>query len=144
MQHDAATVGPEASVGEIARIMTETPTAHVVVTGEDGHPAGIISARDLVARHAKLHFPTYFALLGYTVPIETRRDDREIEKALATTARDLMSKDLITVDPDADVDQAATLMLDRDVSCLPVVQEGRLAGIITEADIVKLLVVEEG
>ena len=140
---EAVTVTPTASVGDVARAMTEQHTPHVVVVDDNGSVRGVITARDLISKHAALHFPTYFGLLGYSLPIEYRRDQREIDQALATSAQQLMSTDVLTIAPDADVEDAATLMMDRNVSCLPVVQGGALTGVIDESDFVRLLVVEE-
>jgi CBS domain-containing protein len=142
MQREPVTVEPETPVGDIARAMTRARTREVVVV-EAGRVAGVITATDLLAKHATLHFPTYFSLLGYSIPFEPARDKREIEKALATTAKQLMSTEPVTISPDSDVDEAATIMLDRNVSCLPVVREGHLEGMIDESDIVRVLVVEE-
>ncbi|HZT95293.1 MAG TPA: CBS domain-containing protein [Chloroflexota bacterium] len=143
MQSDAPTASPDTPVTDLARIMTMKKIAHVTVVASDGGVAGVVTAADMIARHARLHLPTYFSLLGFSIPIESERDDREIEKALSTRAADLMSKRVITVEPDADIDSAATLMIDHGVSFLPVVENGRLLGTIDENDIVRLLVVEE-
>jgi len=143
MQKEPPTTGREATVGDVARAMTEKGTMHVVIVDAEGAVLGIVTAADLIAKHARLHFPTYFSLLGFSFPFEPKRDEREIEQALAATAGDLMSTDLVTVGPDSDVDDAATLMLDNEVSCLPVVDGGKLVGTIDESDIVRLLVVEE-
>lgn len=143
MQKDPVTVGLDTSVTDVARLMVRHRTAHIVVVDTAGGVAGIITAADLIAKHAQIHMPTYFSLLGYSFPLETRRDEREIERALAVTARDLMTTDVITVDPLDDVDVAATRMLEDHVSCLPVIKAGKLAGIVDEFDVVRLLVVEE-
>jgi len=55
---------------------------------------------------------------------------------------DCMSRELLTVDPDTDVDEAGRLMIDRNVSCLPVVSEGRLVGVITLGDLKRAGVVD--
>ena len=133
----------EMPVSDVARAMVEKACMHVVVVDPAGAPVGVVTAGDLIAKHARLHFPTYFSLLGFSFPVENRREDREIEKALAATAADLMTTAVVTVSGDVDVDDAATLMLDHEVSCLPVVENGILAGTIDESDIVRLLVVEE-
>lgn len=143
MRSDTLTVRPEASVGDLARAMIGRGSRQAVVVDSSGGVVGIVTATDLIAKHARLHFPTYFSLLGFSIPIENHREEHEIEQALATTAGDLMSTSLVTIPPEADVDDAASLMLDNEVSCLPVVQDGELLGTIDETDIVRLLVVEE-
>jgi CBS domain-containing protein len=134
---------PEATVGEVAKTLADLDVRHVAVIDGQGRLAGIITAADLLTKHAEIHMPTYFSLLGYSVPIGSQREEREIERALATTAGDLMSTDLVTIGPDEDVDTAATLMLDRKISCLPIVDGDKLLGVLDEMDIVRLLAVEE-
>src|SRR5271166_3961943 len=97
MQQTPVTIRPDASVAEVAKLMVDRGTTHAVVVDAEMVPVGIVTATDLIAKHAKLHFPTYFSLLGFSFPVEPRRDDREIERALAATVADLMSGDLITV-----------------------------------------------
>lgn len=143
MEKDVPTVTSSTSVTDVARMMTARQKSHVVVVKDVGRPIGVISAADLIAKHAQIHLPTYFSLLGYSVPLESRRDEREIEQALATTAAELMSTDIISIEPSADIDAAATMMLDNRVGFLPVIEDGHLVGVIDEPDIVRLLVVEE-
>jgi CBS domain-containing protein len=143
MQTSPVTVDLTTTVGDIARTMTTAHSAQVIVVDADRKPLGIITAADLIAKHAKLHFPTYFSLLGFSFPVEGHREDADIRHALATTAGDLMATHLITVTSKTELDDAATLMLDNDVRCLPVVDDGILVGTIDESDIVRLLVVEE-
>ena len=53
--------------------------------------------------------------------------------------KEVMTNDPVTISPDASVAEAAGLMLERKIGCLPVVDRGRLAGILTEADFVRAL-----
>jgi acetoin utilization protein AcuB len=72
-----------------------------------------------------------------------RLDDLDIETRLeisARTVRDAMSYDPITITPEDTIQEAAEHMLEYQISGLPVVQDGHVAGIITESDIFKLFV----
>jgi len=64
---------------------------------------------------------------------------RTITQVLQTKILDIAVRDIVTVDPEVDVGQAAKLMRDRKVGALPVVQKERLVGIITERDFFKLI-----
>ncbi len=143
MRKDFATATGSTLVTDLARMMTEAHSSHIPIVDENRRVVGVVTASDMIAKHASPHLPKYFSLLGVSVPIESRRDDREIEKVLATTAADLMSTDVIAIDPDDDIDTAAGMMLDRRVSFLPVIKDGMIVGTIDENDIVRLLVVEE-
>jgi CBS domain-containing protein len=52
--------------------------------------------------------------------------------------KDVMTTDPVTIGPDAPVAEAARLMLDRKIGCLPVLEDGKLVGILTESDFVRL------
>jgi CBS domain-containing protein len=83
--------------------------------------AGIISERDL--------FRSSLAqALGYGT-----RDTRDLMKKLRI--KDVMVPDVITVSPDAELRDAVRLMVDHKIGCLPVVDQDRLVGLITETDI---------
>jgi CBS domain-containing protein len=105
---------------------------------------GLITRRDVVTKHAHIHLPVFIGLLGYVAPLELPGSREEVARALAVTASELMETDVVTIEPDAEVDDAATLMVDKDADPIPVVENGRLIGIITMADIIRLVLVEEG
>ena len=52
------------------------------------------------------------------------------------TAKDIMTTDVVTVDPETSVKEAANLMSEQDISGLPVVLDGKLVGIVTENDLI--------
>mgnify|MGYP003466146875 CR=1 FL=1 len=58
----------------------------------------------------------------------------------ATSVAELMTTDVVTVGPDETLGEAARLMLEREVGSLPVVADGRLVGILTETDMLRLIV----
>jgi CBS domain-containing protein len=60
-------------------------------------------------------------------------------KLLATlVVKEVMTTEVITIAPEATIRAAAAVMLARKIGCLPVVDQGRLVGILTETDLVKL------
>jgi CBS domain-containing protein len=54
--------------------------------------------------------------------------------------KDVMTRELATIGPDALLEDAAGIMLERKIGCLPVVEQGRLVGLLTEADFVRLAI----
>jgi CBS domain-containing membrane protein len=97
---------------------------HLPVVDDDGNVVGLVSQRDLF--HSGL-----VKALGYGA--------RAKERALTTLAvKEAMTTEVVTTTSDTPLREAAALMLSRKVGCLPVVDEGRLAGILTEGDFVSL------
>ncbi|MGD9894587.1 MAG: CBS and ACT domain-containing protein [Dehalococcoidia bacterium] len=111
------TVPPNATVEEATAVMRHGRFRHLPVVS-DGVLVGVVSERDL---HAGDHI----------VPDELHR---------GRPVRSTMVHDVITIGPDDPVEQAARLMLENKVGCLPVMEDGRLTGIITEADIFRAFV----
>jgi CBS domain-containing protein len=111
MTEDPRSIGASASVVEAARLMREQHIGSLPVT-EDERLVGMITDRDITTR----------VVAASAVP-ET------------TSVGDVYSRDLISVEPDNDLDQALQLMARHQVRRLPVVEDGRLVGMVAQADI---------
>lgn len=142
MSADPVVVGPEMSVTEAAHLMVDRGIGALPVL-EDGVLVGIVTEGDLIMQDVKLEFPTYLHLLdGYILyPPATARFESELRKAVAATVRDVMTPDPLTIQAGASVEDAATLLVERDVSRLPVLDGGVLVGIVSKSDIVRSLLV---
>jgi CBS domain-containing protein len=143
MSSPVTTVSPSASVADLARIMLEEHVGGVPVVDDRGVVVGIVTETDLVAKHARVHLPSYFSILGYEIPFGTGHTDDDFRRALAVSAQDLMTKDVVVIGPDSSVDDVATMMVEQHVNPVPVLDKGRLVGIVSRTDIVRLLLVEE-
>ena len=98
---------------------------HLPVLDDDGERlVGLVSQRDLF-RDALAQ------ALGYG-----RHAQRKLLDSLSV--KEVMTSDVLTIRPDASVVEAARLMTERKIGCLPVVENGRLVGILTEGDFVAL------
>jgi CBS domain-containing protein len=139
------TVGPEAEVEGIVRLMAEKNTAVVLVVTAADRCIGIITEADLVIgdEEGDLHIPHYIELMGGIVFLEPlRRMERSLKKAVAARARDLMTEDPTTIDADATAREAARVIVDQHHNHLPVLEDGRLVGLVTRADVLGALVEE--
>jgi CBS domain-containing protein len=108
---------------------------------EDGVMIGFVTEGDLIMQDAKVHFPTYLSLLGGYVfaPGAADRFESSLRKAVGATVADVMTAEPITVSPDALASDVATLLVERDVSRVPVVEGDRVVGIVSKSDIVRML-----
>jgi CBS domain-containing protein len=111
MSEDPRSIGASASVVEAARLMREEHIGSLPVTDDD-QLVGMVTDRDI-----------------------TTRVVAESADPKMTSVGDVYSRDLISVEPDKDLAEALRLMARHQVRRLPVVENGRLVGIVAQADI---------
>ena len=136
------TVEPEDTVETVLRVMRDHDLPGVVVVNPGGRCVGIITDADLVmtGENADLHLPHYFELFGGFVFLESLGHFEErLRKATAALARDLMTEDPVTIEPAATVQEAARLISRSKHNRLPVVEHGRLVGVVTRVDVLEAL-----
>lgn len=125
MTSDVLVVGPDDPVTKIRDLMADKHIRHVPVVDDGQDLVGVVSDRDLLAR-----------ALGTdaNLPLSLQAELLDADKV-----SDVMTWDVETVDVDEDVVTAAQVMLENKYGCLPVLEEGKLAGILTEADFVRFV-----
>jgi CBS domain-containing protein len=138
MTGEPVTVGPDVAVTDAARIMVERGIGALPVV-DGGVLLGLVTEGDLIMSDVRLQFPTYIHLLDgfFMYPPATTRFEHELKKAVAATVRDVMTADPVTVQASASVEDVATLLVERDISRLPVLDDDKLVGIITKSDVVR-------
>ncbi|MCL4078575.1 CBS domain-containing protein [Coriobacteriia bacterium Es71-Z0120] len=144
MTPDPVTVTEDMPVRDAARLMAERRVGALPVL-RDGALVGIVTEGDLIMQDVKVQFPTYIHLLdGFIMyPPAAARFETELKKAVGATVGDVMTRKPVTVNADAPIEDVATLLVDKDVSRLPVMDGDRLVGIVSKSDIVRSLASEE-
>jgi acetoin utilization protein AcuB len=118
------TVDPEMPMLQARQRMAEERIRHLVVV-EDARVVGIVTDRDI-----RLNLPSPATSLSVW----------ELNYLLSQlTVGSVMSKTVIVVEPNRPVAEAARIMIDHKIGALPVVEEGRLVGIVTESDFVRAM-----
>lgn len=128
MSREVVMIGTAESCLDAVVRMQRARVRHLPVVNRDGVLVGIITDRDL--RH-HLFSPRVFEALGST-PVDVLLD--------GTHVAEIMSTDVITVESDAGVGDAAWTMRKNRVGSLPVMENGRLVGILTEVDVLRQIV----
>jgi CBS domain-containing protein len=142
MDADPITVRPDTKAEDVARLLGEHELHGVPVVNEAGRCVGIVTENDLVLadEEGDLHIPHYIELFGGLVFLESMRGfERRLKKAMATTAKDLMTEHPTTIGPDADVHEAGRVISESGHNRLPVEEHGLLVGVITRADVLRAL-----
>ena len=112
-------IAPDARVYEALKLMAEKEVGALVVLA-GGALAGILSERDY-ARKVILHGKS-----SHDIPV-----------------REIMTANVVTVNPGQTVDQCMALMTNNRISHLPVVESGKLVGLVSIGDLVKELIAEQ-
>jgi CBS domain-containing protein len=131
MTADVATVTPETPLRDAARVLAERGISGMPVVDADGAVVGVLSEGDILVKEGAER--PKGGLLGWLLEPGLWSET----KLEARTAGDAMTAPPITIGPGRPVHEAARLMLAEGVNRLPVVDDGRLVGILTRADLVR-------
>lgn len=147
MTKDVIVCQPDTSVREAARLLYLNGITGLPVLDEADRLAGILTESDLVKVEGRLHLPVTFAFLGSLVYLDNPLNGDELQKQLhnllATKVSELMTKTVTSIAPTAAVEDLAELILHKKINPVPVIEGGKLVGIVSRADIVKLLAGEK-
>lgn len=146
MTTDVVSAKRGTSVNELAKLMGARDISGVPVLDDDGSVVGIVTELDMIARNTRLDMPRFIQILDLgRIPLERRSDyEHRMRHMLGTRAEDLMSEEVVTVGPDDGVEDLAELMVKRRVNPVPVVENGKLVGIVSRADIIDMMAAEVG
>jgi CBS domain-containing protein len=132
------TLGPEETVEGAIKLFAESGISGAPVV-EDGRLVGIVTEGDLIFRDADIRAPGFLDILGGLIPLGSWDEYRkEALKSAGVTVDEVMTRELITISPDASLAEASTVMADQRVKILPVAEGDALRGVITRMDILTL------
>ncbi|MGC9194280.1 MAG: CBS domain-containing protein [Syntrophobacteraceae bacterium] len=141
MTRDVVSVTPETDVTEVAQLLLEKHFNGVLVIDPNGELVGIICQSDLIAEQKKLPLPSVFTILDSFIPIHSPgKTAREFHKIAAIKAYEAMTPHPVSIGPEAGIDEVAEIMVNRGFHTLPVVEGGKLVGIIGKSDVLRTLV----
>ena len=124
MSRQPVTITMDVSITEALRVMRQRQVRRLPVLDESGNMVGIVSESDL--------------LYASPSPVTSLSIYEMHDLLTRLKVSELMAKDVITVTPDTPLEEAARIMADSKIGGLPVVEDGRLVGIITETVIFKV------
>ncbi len=131
MDSDPLVVAPGTTVRDLARELVKHGADGACVMEGDAL-VGVVTSMDLIFQERSVHLPTYVTFLDAVLPIGQSKALKELEKVTGGTVSEIMSKSPISIAFDAPLDEVARLMVDRHITVLPVVREGRLVGAVTK------------
>jgi acetoin utilization protein AcuB len=128
MRTPVVTISAEAGLDRAMSIMRSQRIRHLPVVDEAGLMVGLITDRDLRMSMEEIEQGPNHAPKGYFLPALTK-------------VKTVMVKNVLTSTPDMPLANAAVIMSERKIGCLPVLEPGakKVAGIVTESDMLRLL-----
>lgn len=130
MHTEVVTLKPEETLDLSQDIMRLGRVRHMPVVDSEGRLVGIVSNRDLLE-----------ASLSKAISVEPQSRRAFLR---SVEVRNVMAKDVMTIGPEASLEQAAHLLVRRQIGCLPVVnQDGNLLGLVTETDLLSAAFLDE-
>jgi len=140
MTRKIITVEKDTPVSELAELLWEKKISGVPVVDENGKLLGVVTESDLIDQNKKVHIPTVMTILDSMIFLENpAKLDKELKKMTGTTVGDIYTSEIVTVNNDTPVYEVATIMANKNLHTLPVVENGKLVGVIGKADIIRNL-----
>src|SRR4051794_40413294 len=146
MDADPVTVEPGDDVETVVRLLRSHELPGVPVVNDGGRPMGTAPGAALAWPDAAgaPPLPHYIELMGGIVFLEPlRRFESRLRKVAALKVKDLMTEDPTTIEAGAGVHEAGRVIVRSGHNRLPVVEHGRLVGVVTRVDVLEALTREE-
>jgi CBS domain-containing protein len=142
MTSNPITVSPETAGAEAAKLLLENHINGVPVVDGTGKLVGILCQSDLIAQQKAFPIPSLFSFLDGLIPLTSPKHlKKEVQKIAAATVAQAMTPNPITVTPETGIEEVAALMVDRNFHSLPVVDRGRLVGIVGKEDLLRTITI---
>ncbi|WDN88560.1 hypothetical protein BuS5_01528 [Desulfosarcina sp. BuS5] len=140
MKKDVIFFSLETDIVPAAKSLIDNNINGAPVVDDMGVVVGILCQSDLIAQQKNIKLPSIFTLLDGYIPLTSfKKLEKDIKKIAAIKVKDAMTKNPVTIDPDTDVGHMAMLMVDKNFHTLPVIDNGKLVGIIGKEDVLKTL-----
>ena len=141
MTKELITVSPDTEIVQATKLLLDNRINGIPVTDETGKLVGILCQSDLIAQQKKLPIPSFFTFLDGLITLTSMKQiEKQVQKIAAITVGQAMTPNPVTVQTDTDIEKVAALMVDKNFHTIPVVDEGKLVGIVGKEDILKTLI----
>jgi CBS domain-containing protein len=135
MSTEIFTVNPKDSLHTVSRVFADTETSGAPVVDEIGRIVGIVSEHDIVTYLSKFEDSGDEAI-----------DSKELPhlahiyiQARTTPVEEVMTTEVITAKPETSIDMIARLMTDNNINRVPIVVKGKLVGMVSRVDILRII-----
>jgi CBS-domain-containing membrane protein len=138
MTKEVVTVTMDTSIRELAGIITAHRIGSIPVVDSEGNLVGIVTESDLIEQDKSFHIPTVISLFDWVIYLESEKKfERELNRMTARTVGDICAREVVTVTPATPVSEIADIMSSKKIHALPVVEQGKLVGIVSRIDLIR-------
>jgi len=138
MTRDVVTVHEGMTVDALGRLFIEKRISGAPVVERDERLCGIVTENDLVRKNTRLHIPTVLRIFDAIIPLGSAdRVEDEIRKISASTVGEICTRSVVTVSPDASIQDVSSIMFEKGLHVIPVLDSGQIVGIIGKIDIIR-------
>lgn len=140
MTRDVVTVTPGTTIQHLAKLLVQNQISGAPVVDEGGALVGIVTENDLIRQNKRLHIPTVISFLDAAIYLESsKKFAEEVNRVTATKVGDIFVRDVVTIALSATVTDIATVMAEKKVHLLPVMDGGKVVGIVGKRDVVRAI-----
>lgn len=141
MEEKVISITPETDISRAVEILLNNHINGVPVVDENGTLKGILCQSDLIFQQKTISLPPILTFLDGIIPLSSSKKlEKEMKKIAAGTVAQAMVPDPVTVAPDTPVNEIAALMVEKHFHTIPVVQDGKLLGIVGKEDVLKTMI----
>lgn len=138
MTKDVITVTEDTSIKALSDQFIKYKVNGFPVLDQNGQLVGIVTEKNLIEQNKNLHIPTVIALFDAVIYLESGKNfEKEVKRFNATQVKDIFTPNVVTVSPETPFDEIASLMAEKSVHSIPVVDGKKIVGIIGKLDIIK-------
>ncbi|MCH8157718.1 MAG: CBS domain-containing protein [Nitrospinae bacterium] len=138
MTSNVITARKDLTIKKLSELFIQHRVNGIPVVDDDGEVIGMVTQGDLIEQQKNLHIPTVIALFDAVLFLDSaKKFEEEAKKLTGKIVDDIYHHNPITVTPDTPVNEVATLMAEKDVHTLPVLDGDKLVGIIGKLDVIK-------
>ena len=138
MTGEVITVTKGTSIKELSGLFIKHKVNGFPVVDDDGQLIGIVTEGNLIEQNKNLHIPTVISLFDAVIYLESgKKFEEEVKRYSATRVEDIFTSNVVTASPGTSVQEVASLMAEKSVHSIPVVEGGKILGIIGKLDVIK-------
>lgn len=141
MTEEVISVTTDVTIRDLAKLLLSNHISGVPVLDADQSLVGIVTESDLIFQNKQIKVPRVITILDSFLFLDNPDAmEQELKKIAGSTVSDIFTEDVVSISPEAPLDEIATIMTEKRIHTLPVInQSGEMIGIIGKKDILRTI-----